>query len=208
MNERLVGLFEVFERLRSPKTAPRDAQNRNGGRRGGWIAAAVAGLLWLALVLYPLSLTELQEPLAPLAVGSGLCMGAALAIGRWPFAVTAASVWIVEYASALALSGRTDMAAPVLGVMCWLTLELVDWRRLSAREVRLSAGHTAIAGALGGAAAVACLGASLVVGGTVPILVAVGAGAGIAVLGLAVALARRALGADLDARTRAQRGLR
>jgi hypothetical protein len=46
------------------------------------------------------------------------------------------------------------------------------------------------------------------VGGTVPVLGAVGAGAGIALLGLAVALARRALGADLDARTRAQRGLR
>lgn len=208
MKERVRALGEVFERPSVKKTARWDAQNRNGGPLRGWIVAAVAGSLWLAVVLYPLSLTELQEPLAPLAMGSWLCMGAALAIGRWPFAVAAASVWIVEYASALALSGRTDMAAPVLGVMCWLTLELVDWRRLSADEVRLSAGPTAVAGALGGAAAVACLGAGLVVGGTVPMLVAVGAGAGIALLGLAVALARRALGPDVDARTRAQSGLR
>jgi len=207
MKARLLPLVDVFERLRARKTAPRVAQNRNGGRGRGWIVAGFAGLLWLALVFYPLSLTELREPLILLAVGSGLCMGVVLFTGRWPFAVAAASVWIVEYASGLALSGRTDFAAPVLGVVCWLALELVDWRRLDAHEVRHSATHAAVAGGVGGAAAVACLGAGLVVAGTVPVLVAVGAGAGIGVLGLAVALARRALGDDLYARTRAERRL-
>lgn len=188
-------LSEIPERPRSPKRTPRGAHNKKGGWLRGWIAA-VAGSLWVALVLYPLSLTELREPLAPLAVGSGLCMGVVLVTGRWSFVVAAASVWIVEYASALALSGRTDLAAPVLGVVCWLALELVDWQHLDAQEVRHSAAHSAVAGALGGAAAVACLGAGLVVAGTVPFLVAVGAGGGIGVLGLAVALARWALGAE------------
>lgn len=198
-------LTEVFARPRSPNRAPRGAQNRSGGRVRWW-TVAVAGSLWVALVLYPLSLTELREPLVPMAVGSGLCLGAVLVVGRWPFAVAAASLWIVEYASALALSGRTDLAAPVLGVMCWLAFELIDWRHLGARELRHAAGHTVLAGGMGGAAAVACLGAGLVVAGTIPLLVAVGAGAGIGVLVLAVALARRALGADLYARARAERG--
>ena len=195
MTARVSALAEGFERPRSPKRAPRDAQKRNGGR-GRWWIVAVAGSLWVPLVLYPLSLTELREPLAPLAVSSGLCLGALLVTGRWPFAVAAASVWIVEYASALALSGGTDVAAPVLGVMCWLALELVDWRHLGAQELRHSATHTVVAGGVGGAAAVACLGAGLVVAGTVPVLVAVGAGAGVGVLILAVMLTRRALGVD------------
>jgi len=182
---RLSALVDGFERPSAPKGALAGAQNRDGGRERWWITA-VAGSLWAALVLYPLSLTELREPLAPLALGSGLCLVAVLVTGRWPFAVAAASVWIVEYASALALSGRTDLAAPVLGVACWVALELVDWRRLGAQELRRSAAHSAVAGAVGGAAAVACLGAGLVVAGTVPVLVAVGAGAGIGVLGLAV----------------------
>ena len=205
MTARVSGLAEGFERLRARKTAPRDAQNRNGGR-GRWWIVAVAGSLWVALVLYPLSLTELREPLVLLAVGSGLCLGGVLVTGRWPFAVAAASLWIVEYASGLALSGQTDWAAPVLGVVCWLALELVDWRRLGAEEVRRSAAHSAVAGAVGGAAAVACLGAGLVVAGTVPVLVAVGAGAGIGALILAVVLTRRALGSDLYTTTRAERG--
>ncbi|MDQ3661953.1 MAG: hypothetical protein M3454_13025 [Actinomycetota bacterium] len=207
MKERLSANIGSFERPSVKKTARWDAQNRNGGRGGRWWIVAIAGSLWVALVVYPLSLTELREPLILLAVGSWLCLGAVLVTGRWPFAVAAASLWIVEYAAALGLSGRTDSAAPLLGVVCWLTLEIVDWQRLSAHEVRLSVGHAAVAGVLGGAAAVACLGAGLVVAGTVPVLVAVGAGAGIGVLGLAVVLARRALGADLYARTRAQRGL-
>ena len=206
MTARLSALAEGFERLRARKTAPRDAQKRNGGRGRCWIVA-VAGSLWAALVLYPLSLTELREPLAPLAVGSGLCLGGVLVTGRWPFAVAAASVWIVEYASALALSGGSDVAAPVLGVVCWVALELVDWQRLGPLELRRSAAHSAVAGAVGGAAAVACLGAGLVVAGTVPVLVAVGAGAGIGALILAVALARRALGSDLYTTTLAERGL-
>jgi hypothetical protein len=195
------GLLDVFERLRPRKTAAKGAQNAVGG----WVVA-VAGLLWAALVLYPLSLTELREPLVPLAVGSALSMGALLGTGRWAFAVAAASLWIVEYASALVLSARTDWAAPVLGVVCWLTLELVDWQRLSAPEVRHSAAHASISGAVGGAGAIACLGAGLVVEGTVPLLVAVGAGAGIAVLSMAVALARGALGDDLFTTTGAPRG--
>lgn len=207
MTARVSALAEGFERPRSPKRALGGAQNRNGGRVRG-VLVGVAGSLWVALVLYPLSLTELREPLILLAVGSGLCLSAVLVTGRWPFAVAAASVWIVEYASALALSGGTDVAAPVLGVVCWVALELVDWQRLGAQELRRSAAHSAVAGAVGGAAAVACLGAGLVVAGTVPVLVAVGAGAGVGVLVLAVALARRALGDDLYAATRAERGLR
>jgi len=192
---RLSALVDGFERPRATKRALAGAQKRNGGR-GRWWIVAVAGSLWAALVLYPLSLTELREPLAPLAVGSGLCLGGVLVTGRWPFAVAAASVWIVEYASALALSGGTDVAAPMLGVVCWVALELVDWQRLGALELRRSAVHSAVAGAVGGAAAVACLGAGLVVAGTVPVLVAVGAGAGIGVPGLAVVLTRRALADD------------
>ena len=185
-------LAEVFERPRSPKKAPRGAQNRSGDRVR-WLTVAVAGLMWVALVVYPLSLTELDEPLVPLAVGSGLCLGAVLVVGRWAFAVAATTLWIVEYASALAFSGRTDLAAPVLGVLCWLALELVDWRCLNAQELRRSAAQSVLAGAVGGTAALACLGAGLLVGGTVPVLVALGAAGGIGVLILAVALARRAL---------------
>jgi hypothetical protein len=171
-----------------------------------WLTVAVAGLMWVALVVYPLSLTELDEPLAPLAVASGLCLGGVLVLGRWAFAVAATTLWIVEYASALAFSGRTDLAAPVLGVVCWLALELVDGRCLNARELRRSAAQSALAGAVGTTAALACLGAGLLVGGTVPVLVALGAAGGIGVLILAVALARRAL-ADPYVTTHSESGL-
>jgi hypothetical protein len=162
-----------------------------------WLSL-VAAALWTGLVLYPPTVTELREPLILLGACSLLSMAAFVLTARWPFAVAAASLWIIEYGSALTVADRGDLAAPALGVAGWLALELVDWRGLDARELRRVMSSAAVVGVLGLAAALVCVVAGLVVTGTLPLLVALGAGAGVGALGLGVMLTRRALVSDAN----------
>jgi hypothetical protein len=160
-----------------------------------WLSG-VAVALWTALVLYPPALTELREPVVLLGAGSLMCMAGLVLTGRWAYAVAAACLWILEYGSALALGDEGDLAAPALGAVCWIALELVDWRALDARELKATMASSAVAGALGLMAAIVCVAAGLLVTGTVPLLVV--AGAGIGALALGVVLTGRALGAEND----------
>jgi hypothetical protein len=162
-----------------------------------WLSL-VAAALWTGVVLYPPTVTELREPLILLGACSLLSMAAFVLTARWPFAVAAASLWIIEYGSALTVADRGDLAAPALGVAGWLALELVDWRGLDARELRRVMSSAAVVGVLGLAAALVCVVAGLVVTGTLPLLVALGAGAGVGALGLGVMLTRRALVSDAN----------
>jgi hypothetical protein len=162
-----------------------------------WLSL-VAAALWTGLVLYPPTVTELREPLILLGACSLLSMVAFVVSARWPFAVAAACLWIIEYGSALTLADRADLAAPALGAAGWLALELVDWSELDARELRRVMSSAAVVGVLGVAAALVCVVAGLVVTGTLPLLVALGAGAGVGALGLGVMLTRRALAGGSD----------
>jgi hypothetical protein len=158
---------------------------------------AAAVLLALALTLYPLTYAPLGLPLALPAALSVLAAALAVTTSSRAFLGPALTLFIVEYAaSLLPESGRLDLLAPIVAVLCLVLLESIDAVALLSRPALVEpqvlvrrARHSARVAAAGGAAATLALAAAGSVRGGHPVLLFVGALSAGGVLALVVSLA-------------------
>jgi hypothetical protein len=165
------------------------------------MAYAGAGLLAVALALYPLALVSDLSPLVWLAGLALLAFAFALLSREWILAGPGMGLLIGEYAIALHTGGvQVDELVPALAVAAFILMELIDLAGVLGRHpspprevVRLRAAHTVAAALMGGAVAIAVLLAARAVSGGPPQIVAVSAAAGLIALILAARLARRAI---------------
>lgn len=165
-----------------------------------WTAAA-AGLLAVALGVWPLSFAT---PIPHLVAAGALGVAAvivALAACRWSFAGLGIVLLVLHYTASLIRYDAIDIFAPLFALGLLLMVELIDLAMLTARRgniepsvVLARARFGMIVAAVGTPAAVAALVAGAIVTGGNPLLLLMGALLGLTAVALTVSLARETIG--------------
>ena len=171
------------------------------GRFMRTLAFTGAGLLAIALALYPLALVRDIYPLVLLAGLALLAFGLAIASREWILAGPGMGVLMGEYAIALSAGNvAIDELVPALAVAAFALMELIDLAGVLGRHpapprqvVRLRVAHIVAASMIGGVVSLAVLLAARAVTGGPPQLIGVAGIAGLIALILATRLARRSI---------------
>jgi hypothetical protein len=197
-------------RLEAPANgARRTAASHRGAPRflvGTVGIRSLASAIGVALLVYPLALAGGPPRVALLAAAAGICLVVVVVRPAGPIIAITAGMLGTEYALAVASEGvRADLFAPVVAVLWYLFLELLDlaavWTEgaVPHREVvlRRLAGTLAVA-IVGGLVAALGLVSRFAVGEFGVTATVVGAACVLAALAIPVRLAHRAVrGSDL-----------
>lgn len=167
-----------------------------------WAASGLAGLAGLALGSYPFALAPPSQRLVLVALLALLGLAGTLFVPRLHLPGAVAGLLMFEYCVAILERGeRLDPLAPVVAVMLFLLLELLDLaataREGSAIEGRIALDRSAwilAAAGGGGLAAGGVLLAGALLNGEGPLAMAVAVAIAFAALAIPAWAARRALG--------------